>query len=261
MVGRDSAAIPRLSCGRHSYQLSLTSSQASSSATNSLETRVSVALDWSSSITNHLRLLSDSRILVCFQAPGTLSVSQARVCLQCPCLSGGTNYATRIERLKLLEPACMEWCLRPSLPFTGFVVLFDIRFLLMYWQWFFWVWRWPRCLWSWWRWWPVADGDGAVYKDASADARADACADATACDATADAPLGRSGGNRWASQGMCRVNNSTVFLVYHCIDHCNALCGLSTYNFIVGCIVMCRGYQKGSSLECHRSHWGRQLPT
>ena len=42
----------------------------------------------------------------------------------------------------------------------------------------------------------MADGDGAVYEDASADARADACADATACDATADAPLGRSGGNR-----------------------------------------------------------------
>ena len=42
----------------------------------------------------------------------------------------------------------------------------------------------------------MADGDGAVYKDASADARADACADATACDATADAPLVRSAGNR-----------------------------------------------------------------
>ena len=42
----------------------------------------------------------------------------------------------------------------------------------------------------------MADGDGAVYEDASADARADACADATACDATADAPLVRSGGNR-----------------------------------------------------------------
>ena len=38
----------------------------------------------------------------------------------------------------------------------------------------------------------VADGDGAVYKDASADAAADASADDTACDATVDAPLVRA---------------------------------------------------------------------
>ena len=41
----------------------------------------------------------------------------------------------------------------------------------------------------------MADGDGAVYKDAIADARADACADATACDPPTDAPLVRVGTN------------------------------------------------------------------
>ena len=29
-----------------------------------------------------------------------------------------------------------------------------------------------------------------------------------------------------------RVNDNTIFLVYYCIDHCNALCGLSRYNFM-----------------------------
>ena len=33
------------------------------------------------------------------------------------------------------------------------------------------------------------------------------------------------------------------------------------YAGVFGCIVMGGGYQKGSGQECHRSHWGRQLPT
>ena len=51
----------------------------------------------------------------------------------------------------------------------------------------------------------MADGDGAVYKDACADVcadvYADARADATACDATADALLDVATSNRETSQG------------------------------------------------------------
>ena len=61
----------------------------------------------------------------------------------------------------------------------------------------------------------MADGDGAVYKDACADVCADVYADArahaTACDATADALLNVATSNCSTSQGP--VISSTIIHV------------------------------------------------